>query len=415
MNTRLAIEGTRFLINGSLTYSEIPGCESRFHGLLMNARFIQGIYDDQTGYGRYERFGRTFNPDTNTDDLIAALPQWYAAGLRAFTVGLQGGGPCFTIDNYSIQNTPFSPDGDIADERYLDRLGRLIVAADKIGMVVIVSLFYGAQSRFLRNNQAVENAVRNSVCWLKGKGFTNVIVEIANECDVKDFSKHTILSTEYGIRYLIDVAHSISDFPVGCSGTGGYFSSAIAEVSDVILIHGNDQSRSRLNRLIQKAKAIRPARPVVVNEDSPAISQLSVTFDQEVSWGYYNNWTKQEPPADWTIRDGADAFFAARMAKTLGIKTALPSYEYSLDGADALDSVSGNRFISVSCMYPENIEHVEYWVNGSLAGKSYDDPFFLVYDGNWFCGPYHFDSGDELVAKLFFHDGTVKELKKIID
>ena len=414
MNTKLSISGSKFLINDKLTYSEISGCESRFHGLLMNARFIQGIFDDKTGYGRYARFGRYFTPDKNTDDLIASLQSWYDKGLRAFTVGLQGGGPCFTINNYTIENSPYSSDGRTIDQKYLDRLEKLILAADRIGMIVIVSLFYGSQTRFLRDNNAVENAVRTASNWLKEKGFTNIILEIANEFDIRDY-RHTSLSTEYGISHLIETARSVTDVPVGCSATGGVFSEPIAKVSDVILIHGNGQSRAELNRLIEKAKAVKPEKPVVINEDSPAISQMSVTFDQGVSWGYYNNWSKQEPPVDWSIRKGADSFFAARVAKMLGIDAELPPYEFYIDGAEPLDEVLGDRFISLACLYPEKIEHVEYWVNGKLASRSYDDPFFMVYEQNWLCGPYHFNSGDEIVAKIYFHDGSVKEVANKIN
>src|SRR5690554_6441943 len=107
--THVDIRGEKFLINGKLTYHEIEGSRQQARGLLMNARFIQGIFDDKAEPDRFARFGRhKYDPDKNTDDLIAALPQWYAHGLRAFTVGLQGGGPVFTIDDWStIDNNPF--------------------------------------------------------------------------------------------------------------------------------------------------------------------------------------------------------------------------------------------------------------------------------------------------------------------
>ena len=44
MKTKLSIDGTKFLINGSLTYSEYPDCPEKYKGLLMNARFIQPVY-----------------------------------------------------------------------------------------------------------------------------------------------------------------------------------------------------------------------------------------------------------------------------------------------------------------------------------------------------------------------------------
>ena len=105
--THLTVSGSRFLINGLPTYQETGN--PAVYGLLMNARFIQGIFDDASGHERYHRFGRRFDPEAHTDALIAALPAWYRCGLRAFTVGLQGGGPCFTIPNETIRNNPFVP------------------------------------------------------------------------------------------------------------------------------------------------------------------------------------------------------------------------------------------------------------------------------------------------------------------
>ena len=102
--TVVSIKGDDFYINDKKVYSEILGSKPESHGLLMNARFIQGIFDDKADAQRYNRFGRVFNPEKNTDELIAALPQWYRYGLRAFTVGLQGGGPFYTIKNDTSYN-----------------------------------------------------------------------------------------------------------------------------------------------------------------------------------------------------------------------------------------------------------------------------------------------------------------------
>ena len=96
MKTRLSIQDRRFFLNGAPVYSELSTCPEEFRGLLLNARFIQGVFDDNMAPERFRRFGRTFDPDRNTDALIAALPAWYGKGLRAFTVGFQGGGPCST-------------------------------------------------------------------------------------------------------------------------------------------------------------------------------------------------------------------------------------------------------------------------------------------------------------------------------
>lgn len=63
MKTKLSIDGTKFLINGSLTYSEYPDCPEKYKGLLMNARFIQGVFDDKMEPERFNRFGKNLKPE----------------------------------------------------------------------------------------------------------------------------------------------------------------------------------------------------------------------------------------------------------------------------------------------------------------------------------------------------------------
>ncbi len=105
--TQIGIEGENFTINGNPAYSEIEGSKPQAHGLLMNARFIQGVFDDKEAPERFARFGWSeWNPERHTDELIAALPEWHRCGLRAITVGFQGGMPVFTIDNCTIITIP---------------------------------------------------------------------------------------------------------------------------------------------------------------------------------------------------------------------------------------------------------------------------------------------------------------------
>ncbi|MCB0188174.1 MAG: hypothetical protein KDE31_28090, partial [Caldilineaceae bacterium] len=233
--TTLSIQGEAFLINGQLTYQEIAGSKATAHGLLMNARFIQGIFDDRADPGRFARWGHEqWDPEQHTDALIAALPQWYSYGLRAFTVGWQGGGPCFTLNNRTIENNPFGAAGTALDPAYGNRMDRLIRAADELGMVVIVSYFYGDQTRNFRDGRAVRNAVTTASRWLQEGGYTNVIIEVANEHDIPPFQQHPLLYYPAGVASLIDLARSASGgLPVGCSGRGGSVFREIAEASDV--------------------------------------------------------------------------------------------------------------------------------------------------------------------------------------
>ena len=392
MKTKLTIDGTRFFINGRPTYSELDRCPAGLQGLLMNARMIQGVFDDRADPRRFDRFGRIFDPGRNTDGLCAALPAWYAAGLRAITVGFQGGGPCFTMDNATIENNPYSPDGGHMDPGYLARMDRIIRAADEIGMAVIVSLFYAAQTRFLRDDAAVTRAVETACGWLKGQGYTNVIVEVANELDIAPFAAYPVIHEPARMAGLIALARERSGgMPVGCSGTGGYFSETVAEASDVILIHGNSQTRQGIWNLIRKAKAVSPARPIVMNEDSQALGDMAVCLREGVSWGYYNNMTKQEPPADWGITEGEDRWFALRMALALGITEEVPplSRRFYFQGLEPDMCYAGKRWIRLAALFPEEVDHVDFFRNGIPVGTAYEDPFALGSQGiNWFQPPF---------------------------
>ena len=385
--TSVAIQGEQFTIDGKPTYSEIPGSSSKVHGLLMNARFIQGIFDDRADPSRFARFGHSeWDPEASTDRLIAALPEWYNHGLRAFTVGLQGGGPCFTIDNASIDNNPFGEDGTEFDPAYADRLDRLIRAAAEIGMVVIVSFFYGSQAHRIKDGKGIRAAVTSASRFLRDGGYANVIIEVANEQNIGSFDDHPILHTGEGTAALIDLARQESGgLPVGCSGGGGYAHPEICRASDVILIHGNGCSRQRYYNLIQQVRAWAPGKPVVCNEDSQAIGQLKVALHTRSSWGYYNNMTKQEPPADWGITRGEDTFFALRLCEMLGIEKELPAFEeqYYLQGFEAEMTYAGQRWIRMASLYPESIDHVEFYRSGDRVCIAYDESFSIGFQSNW--------------------------------
>lgn len=409
--TALAIKGKKFTLNGQLTYSEIAGSKPEAHGLLMNARFIQGIFDDQAEPQRFAIFGHdTWNPEANTDRLIAALPQWYAHGLRAFTVGLQGGGPVLTLDDWStIDNNPFGPDGKSFDPAYAGRLDRLIRAADEIGMAVIVSYLYASQAPRLQDGRAVRNAVIGASRFLREGGYTNVIIEVANEYNLPGFSIHPLVQTDEGIAALIDLARNESGgLPVGSSGTGGYANREVAEASDVILVHGNGLHRQRYYNLMREVQSWGLDKPVVCNEDSPCFTQLKVAYQTQTSWGYYNNHTKQDVPPDWSVTPGEDTYFAHRMAAGIGIKLPpLPEEErYYLQGLEPHMTQDGKRWIRLAALYPEKIDTVTYFRNGQPMGIAYEEPFYPDYVETWIQKPIFMQPEDKsFSARIVQLDG----------
>ncbi|MEM1213661.1 MAG: hypothetical protein AAGI68_15335 [Planctomycetota bacterium] len=407
---QLSIDGERFQFDGELTYSDSPAVE-RVGGLLMNARFIQGIFDDAAvgagvGRERYARFGyEVYDPEAQTDRLIAALPAWYGWGLRAFTVGFQGGGPCFTVHNPEIENNPFGVRGDELDEAYASRMDRLIRAADGLGMAVIVSFLYGAQTLRLEDDAAVRRAVETASRWLKAGGYQNVIIEVANEQDLGVFKPRPVVYEPQGMAELIRLAREASGgMPVGCSGCGGSVHEPIASASDVVLIHGNAQSRQRYQRLIERAKGYAPGRPVVCNEDSPGISNLAVSVRAGASWGYYNNWSKQEPPTDFGVLPGLDRCFAWRMKEALGYAVEPPAeadrfvlyglgeHEWAWAGPSGEQEVK--RWPGLACVWPEAVDRVVFERDGRVVGVCYDDPFAVGWQSNWHHAGYAAEPGE---------------------
>ena len=409
--TKVAVQGVDFLINGKKTYSDIPGSKKKSHGLLWNARFIQGIFDDKANPGRFARYGfDSWDREAQTDRLITALPDWYKYGLRAFTVGIQGGGPCYTINNKTIDNNPFGEDGKSFDPAYAARLHRLIKAADKIGMVVIVSYFYGNQTSRIKGGIAVKNAVLTASRWLKEKGYTNVIIEIANEMDINAFDDHAIVQEPEGMAVLLEMAREESGgMLVGCSGGGGYRNKEVSEASDVVLIHGNGQSRQNYSNMIQDVKSWTPNKPIVCNEDSQAVGQMEVAEKTHTSWGYYNNMTKQEPPTHWGVLPGEDLFFALRVALAVGIKVELPAFEdqYYLQGFEPEMTYENQRWIRLASLYPETINYVDFFKNGQLVYTAYDESFMVNFHCNWRQGATIVAPGDKWKAEINLRDGKI--------
>lgn len=415
--TAYQIIGDDFFINGQKTYAEINGSDEKVHGLLFNARFIQGVFEDKNpaNAGKYDRFGKVFDAAQHTNELVDALPEWYDSGLRAITVGLQGGGPIFTYDDWTVIDSGcFSKDGKTMDEGYQARLEQVLEACDKLGMLVIVSVLYQAQTHLLEDGVALVQSVRTACEYLKSLPYENIIIEVANEHDVGDFQNHPMIGTEEGMANLICLAKEWCGhrFAVGSSGGGGSFHPLIGKYSDVILVHGNDLRTQEYARFIGRVRAACPGKPIVCNEDSPLYSQLSVSYATHTSWGYYNNLTKQEPPAFWGIQTGEDAFFAERLQQMIR-GADMQENEYVLEGLDEKTAIEGRHYVKVAARYPEQIRFVEYYEDGMLLDTAFDQPFLMYALTTWEQKPYLAGkNAKEFMAKVTLATGETLMLTK---
>lgn len=420
MRTTYQIQGKDFYINGKKTYSDLPNSNPNIHGLLFNARFIQGVFDDKNpdNQGKYDRFGKTFDAETHTDELIEQLPAWYEKGIRAIIVGLQGGGPIYTYEDWSVIDSGcFSKDGTQMDEGYCARLTRLIHACDELGMLVIVSILYQAQAHLLKDGVALMEAVHTACTFLKSLPYDNIIIEVANEQDVGDFCNHPLISSGEGMGALIRLAKEWSGnrFAVGSSGGGGSWKKEIVDESDVILVHGNGLRRQEYHRFIQEVCRHAPDKPIVCNEDSQCFSRLAVCEATHTSWGYYNNFTKQEPPVDWSITAGEDAFFAKRLEDLIDGKEEQEN-EYYLQGFEKNAQIDGRHYVKLASLYPEKINYVEFYEDDRLLDIQFDEPFMLYSLNTWEQKPYRIsENAKEFHAVIHTHSGEVIQRKVLFE
>jgi hypothetical protein len=213
--TVVGVDGEMWTIGGRPTYEGRSWQGHRIEGLLMNSRMIQGVFDDANpvtvSKWAYPDTGR-WDPRRNTREFLAAMPAWRAHGLLSFTINLQGGSPEGYSKGQPWQNSAFTPGGELKTP-YLERMGQILDFADELGMVVILGLFYFGQDEHLADEAAVGSAVDNAVNWLLDGGWSNVVIEVNNECNVR--YDHAILQPER-VHELIERVKSYSRGAAGC-------------------------------------------------------------------------------------------------------------------------------------------------------------------------------------------------------
>ncbi|MBI3467237.1 MAG: hypothetical protein HY000_29850 [Planctomycetes bacterium] len=247
-STRVAIVNGRWHINGAVTHRGAPA-----EGLLINVRMVNATLEDAKR--------SDFDPAANTAAFLQQIPDYAAHGVRAFTLCLQGGMPGYE----GAVNSAFSADGSLRPE-YLARVERVIDACDRQGLVVILGCYYQRQDQILQDEAAVRAGVVNTVNWIKRRGFTNVVLEVANEFPHNGFD-HRIIRSPDGEAELIRLAKETApDLLVSTSGIGdGQLSDVVAQASDFLLIHFNGV---KLDDIPRRIEALRKYdKPIVCNED----------------------------------------------------------------------------------------------------------------------------------------------------
>ncbi len=153
----------------------------------MNSRKVQGIFDDLNPRTRlqwaYPDTGRR-DPERNTGEFLAAMPEWRRHALLSFTINLQGGNPKGYAPDQPCHNSALTETGILRPD-YMARLERILDRADDLGMAVILSLFYFGQDERLEDEAAVLDILDNAVGWVFDRDYRNVFIEVNNECNIR--------------------------------------------------------------------------------------------------------------------------------------------------------------------------------------------------------------------------------------
>jgi hypothetical protein len=317
--THVSIEEEKFFINGIPTFEGKVWQGVSVEGLLPNSRMVQGVFDDlnpeTVGKWKYPDTNE-WDPDRNTREFIEAMPIWRRYGLLAFTINFQGGSPEGYSANQPWENNAFYPDGTLRPA-FANRMERIVKKADDLGMVVILGIFYFGQDERLQNEKAVIAAVDNVVNWIRENGFTNILIEVANECNNRKYEQE-IIQQDRIHELILRVKEKAPGLPVSTSFNGNTLPpDKIAEVSDFVLIHGNGvNDPSRITEMTEQVRSLPSYRPmpVVFNEDDhydfdkPDNNFVNAT-KAYASWGFFDFRRKgedfdegyQSVPVNWGI------------------------------------------------------------------------------------------------------------------
>jgi hypothetical protein len=338
--TKVSIQDDKFLINGKLTYAGRTWNGKSIEGLLMNSRMVQATFDDRNAETR-TRWAypdtKTWDADRNTREFIEQIPEWRQHGLLAVTLNLQGGSPEGYSKSQPWHNSAINADGSL-EEATMNRLAKVIEAADRQGMIIILGLFYFGQDQRVENEKAVRASVDQAVDWIAARKYTNVMIEINNECDVKSYD-HEILKPER-VHELIAQAKERSTTKghkllVGTSYGGGTIPRAnVVKASDFLLIHGNGvKDPKRIGEMIRQTRSVEGYRPmpILFNEDDhfdfdKPTNNFLEAIGEYASWGYFDYRMKgegfdegyQSVPVNWRTSSERKKGFYQLLSKITG-------------------------------------------------------------------------------------------------
>jgi hypothetical protein len=342
-STTVSIEGNAFHINDRPTYPGRIYKGSKVEGQLFTSRMVNCIINDQNPEtrGMWAYADGPWDPERNTNEFIAMLPVYRSHGLTSIAFNVQGGSPMGYGWHQPWHTSGYTPDGRLLPD-YRARLIRVLDAADKAGMVVVLGYFYISATPALADEAAVIRATDEVTDLVCSGDYTNVMVEVGNEADIPHWA-YDIIKPARGHELVQRVQSRSAGLVKTKAGrllvstsfaTGSALPSRLLETADYVLYHGNGLATPDAVRA--RAKEIRATpgyrgQPLLINEDDhfdfdKPDNNMLAAMQEYSGWGFFDYRQIRERfedgyqslPVDWRIDSVRKRGFFSLLAQVTG-------------------------------------------------------------------------------------------------
>jgi len=341
--TNVGIAGNEFIINGKPTYPGRSFRGKKVQGLLFTSRMVNCIVNDQNPEtcGMWSYRDGPWDPERNTSEFIAALPLYKSRGLTSVAFNIQGGSPMGYGWHQPWHTSGYTPDGRLLPD-YRARLIRVLDALDANGMAAVLGLFYISATPALSGEAAVIRAADEVTDLICDRGYTHVLIEVANESDIPRWPYDIILParahelvTRIQARSQGKIKNAAGRLLVSTSYViQATLPQPLLQVADLVLWHGNglptpDMVHARVKSI--RASAGYRGQPLLCNEDDhfdfdKPDNNFIAAVGEYSGWGYFDYRQIREPfqdgyqslPVDWGINSARKKGFFNLLAEITG-------------------------------------------------------------------------------------------------
>jgi hypothetical protein len=286
------------------TYSHAQNAGKGYEGAMVTARWANLTWGQNDG-GAVTQDGDVTEAeaDRNTEHFIDQLAAYREAGVHCISFGLECGNPINNEADAAIDDgasgiqyelsggapSAFEAGGTALKANHMARHEAAIEAAAAEGVFACVQLYYARQCRWLSTTDNYEAGIDTFIAWLKGKGYRNVVIDLANESGDDPSgnwaSGHAdIWKTDAGaaqmVEYFIDSWGADPNRPaIGCSSrtVPGPLTNA---VTDICWVHLNVMGASTVDDELNALSAL--SQPVAVNETDRHNTDRTVWLEAEL-------------------------------------------------------------------------------------------------------------------------------------